>query len=288
MSKYVIGGGLAGMLVGYFNPEYTVITPEPAGFIESKIGRAFVVIHEDEDTLQLFDELGVTVFRKNVKVAYFDNGKLSRKPPDKGFGERYLRRKLPEEFIPDDGQLAGTPGHEFAGLFVDDNLIDALREHVDVMYGYVENITDGELTVSPEIGGEVTQPYDECISTIPAPLFQKLVDCDLDWTLDSHPVTYAEVSQIDASLRGKPWNYLYIASGSYAMHRVVRHMISSNYFIEIRGENPGFGRAITNPSGLIREESIEAPYGIKLIGRYATWDPNVLTNEVIYEAKHVS
>lgn len=285
--KYVLGGGLAGLITAYYNPEFTVLSPEVSGFIETKIGRAFVVIHEDDITTNLFRELEVPSFVKEIQIAYFEPSiGLEYDAPD-WFKHRYLKQKLPARMQPPaDGDLGGTPGSEFRALFVDENLIDALASEVEIETGYVTRIGPETLDF-----GDETREWDSIVSTMPAMHFADIVEADVEWELDHHPMTYAELDSVRDELRTRSWDYLYRVddrphTGNY--HRVIRHMISSQFFVEYCGEiefenNTNY---TVNPNGVIQKEDIEPPYeGVQFNGRFAEWDPDMLVNDVAKKAR---
>lgn len=300
MTNYIIGGGLAGLIAGYYNPEFTVIAPDVSGFVESKVGRAFVVIHEDEQTLDLFHELEVPSFVKDVQLGYYHHGlgletDVSRWGDFANtFGEQYLRRKLPEDMQPKDGELGGVPGSSFRGLFVDDNLIDALAEEVDIREGTVTTIREHTINVQgPDDNVEIE--WDRLISTIPATICRTILEDRVGWELNHATMTYAELDDVPDRYRTAPWDYLYIVD-NVPYHRVVSHVVSNRYFVECRGEPEReagrFESTIrdwyVHPTGVIEHEDIEPPYlGMTLLGRWAEWDPGILLNDIVRRAQHV-
>ena len=292
--KYVIGGGLSGLIFGYYNPEYTVLTDSFGGFINNRIARSFIYLHETEATWSLLNDLDVDSFVKELKIAYYhhDTG-LSPEPAD-GFAEDYLPRKIPGEWVPEKVELS-APGDEFRGVFVDENLVDVMKNEVDSRIGYVHEITEdhiffGQDPVPPEgvsYDGERNHKldWDSIVSTVPAPVFERFVVGDTGWTLDSEPVTYAELEQIPDRYRELPWNLLYIVD-EVPYHRVMRNMLSGKFYAEMRGEvDFGPAETVTHPTGVIHDEDLVAPFeGIEFLGRFAEWSSNVRQDHTIERA----
>lgn len=287
--KYIIGGGLSGLIAGYYNPDYTVLTDSFGGFINNQIARKFVYLHATDATLGLINDLGIDAFVKDMRLGYYDTEYgLSESVPE-GFGDQYLPRKIPESWTPDDVELS-APGDEFRAAFIDENIIDAMKNEVDSRIGWVHSIDDyeiefGQHPVPPNDPEQLqTLEWDSIVSTVPAPTFAKLMD--VDWRLESEPVTYAELSTIPNRYTGVPWNLLYVVD-EVPYHRIMRNMLSGKYYAEARGEID-FGPANTtvHPTGVIHDEDLDVPFdGIEFLGRFAEWDSNLRQDHVIERAK---
>lgn len=291
MTKYILGGGLSGLIAGYYNPEYTVLTDSFGGFINNRIARAFIYLHETEATRHLVTSLNVDSFVKELKIAYYhpEHG-LQPKAPS-GFAREYLERKIPSDWVPSEVELS-APGDEFRGIFVDQNLVDVLKEEVTYEQVRVAEVREDKVIavsanpmLDDELGSAREFEWDRIVSTLPAPVFARF--CDVDWKLESEPVTYAELSTVPAKFRTIPWNLLYIVD-EVPYHRVMRNMLSGKYYVEMRGdfEWTGPAESIVHPTGVVHEEELEPPFeGIEFLGRFAEWSPEVRQDHVIERAK---
>lgn len=293
MTKYILGGGLSGLVAAYYNPEYTVITPDFGGFIDSKFGRAFVVLHATDPMRELFDELGIKSFEKRVEIAYYDHGSglwtELEAEQERHFAREYVEEKLPDRMQPGKDLELSAPGDSWQALFVDESIVDALKSEVrNFKFGHIEEIRDGEMTLVPTSSERKELEWDEIISTLPAPLFRKIADTD--WSLDHHPTTYAEIPRhkIPERYFSQPWNILYTVDPGVEYHRVVRNMLSSRYFVECLGDVDVYGATdqFTNDHGVIADEELDAPYpGITFLGRYAEWQHDVRIDHVVERAQ---
>jgi len=295
MSRYILGGGLSALVYAHYNPEYTVITPEFGGFIDSRYGRAFVVLHATDGMRQLFDELGVRSFEKRIQIGYYDQ---QFEPPyvrisltsERRFANRYIGEKLPERFNPGKDLELSAPGDSWEALFVDSTIVDALYSSVNSEErARVVGIGDNQLIrVDVDTHEETATSFDHVVSTLPAPVFEGLVD--VDWSLDKEPTTYAELprEKVPDRYLEEPWNLLYTVDDAVEYHRVARNMLSSRYYVECLGDTEVYGSidSTVNPFGVISNEEIESPFpGISFLGRYAEWEHERRIDHVIEMAK---
>lgn len=279
MEKYILGGGLSGLVAAYYNSEYKLLAPEFGGFVDSEYGRAFVVLHATDGMRELFDELGVPCFEKRIQIGYYDSVwdgvQESVYGEEETFARRYVEEKLPERFQPGKDLELSAPGDSWEALFVDSSIVGKLVEEVDKTERCeVAEISDGEMSLVKPTGDEITVVYERLVSTIPAPIFRRLSDAD--WSLDYVPTTYAKLPRgvVPDRYLTKPWNILYTVDKGVEYHRVVKNMLSSRYFVECLENVDVYGAydQITNGFGVISDEELEAPYpGITFLGRYAEW-----------------
>lgn len=294
MTKYILGGGLSGLVASYYNPEYTVVAPEYGGFIDKKYGRAFVVLHATDAMCQLFDELDVPCFKKRIKIGYYDTAgglrnEWSNNDDERRFARRYVEEKLPPRFQPGKDLELSAPGDEWEALFVDSSIVSALAENVESRsMAWVQSIDEDEITLQPRADETISVEWDRIISTLPATLFREVADTD--WTLDHEATTYAELprEKIPDRYLDKPWNLLYTVDEAVEYHRVARNMLSSSFYVECLGDVDVYGAAdqFVNGIGVISDEDLDAPYsGITFLGRYAEWQHDVRIDDVIERAK---
>lgn len=293
--KYIIGGGLSGLITAYYNPEYTVIAPDMGGFIDSKFGRALVVLHATDGMRRLFDELDVKSFEKRIKLGYYDVNDRHVKQSfetdgaERTFARNYIGHKLPHRFQPGKDLELSAPGDSWEALFVDSSIVSALANNVNRrMFGHVTKIEDGRIYVQPEADEAEWYSYDELISTVPAPLFEKIADVSFD--LDYHQTTYAELprERIPDRYLTEPWNLLYTVDPTVEYHRVARNMLSSRYYVECLGDVDVAGAIDqrANRYGVIDDTEISPPYeNMTFLGRYAEWEHERRIDHVLEIAK---
>ena len=297
MTKYILGGGLSGLVAAYYNPEYTLVTPELGGFIDSKFGRAFVVLHATDGMRDLFRDLGVRSFEKRIELAYYDHDwsdagvstSFDSEMTEKTFARRYIEEKLPERFQPGKDLELSAPGDSWEALFVDSSIVSALADEVrNRRFGWVKDVSDDVITLQPETGSTEELEYEHVVSTLPATLFRKVAD--VSWDLDFVPTTYGELprEKVPERYLEKPWNVLYTVDPSVEYHRVVRNMLSSRYYVECLGDVDVYGATdqATNQNGVIQNADLTPPNDrITFLGRYAEWQHERRIDHVIEKAR---
>ena len=72
--KYIIGGGLSGLIFKYFHPEFTIITPETGGMAKNSY---MVWIHDTPETRELFGKLSLPIIATKSYIGYFVDGWIS-------------------------------------------------------------------------------------------------------------------------------------------------------------------------------------------------------------------
>jgi len=64
-NKYIIGGGIAGLIFNFYNPEYKIISPELGGKIKSKAMQNIIYIHATAETKKLLEDLKILLYKEN-------------------------------------------------------------------------------------------------------------------------------------------------------------------------------------------------------------------------------
>lgn len=174
---FIIGGGISAMVFQYYNPSFTIITPETGGLFGSYIA----TIHDTPETRKLAKDLGIlnpdSLHRKEY-IGYYNNGWIQETlTPElqllliqkkmSNWNESIDRIFRPESFT----MSTAKSVNYMNALDIDPSKITRLLKAIlpPVIVGTVGKITD------EYIEAEGTRhEYDRLISTIPAPIFWKL------------------------------------------------------------------------------------------------------------------
>src|SRR3990167_7985279 len=75
--KYIIGGGISGLVFQFYHPEYTIITPDIGGLFKSA---HIAIIHDTSETRHFLKNLGYENIEKLAKksyIGYYNKGWIS-------------------------------------------------------------------------------------------------------------------------------------------------------------------------------------------------------------------
>ena len=76
-NNYILGAGIAGLIAKYYNPTYTLISPEVGGQLKkSKNLLLTFFIHNHPATRELLNTLKIKFKEERIKIYYFYNGKI--------------------------------------------------------------------------------------------------------------------------------------------------------------------------------------------------------------------
>lgn len=267
MSKYILGGGISGLIWKFYNPEFEVVTPlltRPGTTL--KVADPFVRtkmiwLHDCPEVRQFLSDLGwtdVSKFVKKSKIGYYHDGEIYDDLTP--MMSRLLVRKkmlewdkwapeVPEEITGIEGRLSLTGTTKMTNFM---NVIDVdhgqilykLNSRCDITHGVVGCITDTHIGFTDSLNSENTdyvyKKYDEIVSTIPAPAFWRAwqkghpdEEIDVD-KFRSLPITFV-------TMKRKPEEF----DGDYEMvyydHNLpftrISH-IDNKYCIEFTGDMP--------------------------------------------------
>jgi len=198
MSKYILGGGISGLIWKFYNPEFEVVTPlltrpnstlkvaDP--FVRSKM----VWLHDCPEVRQLLKDLGwenPEKFLKKSKIGYYHEGEIFNDLTPL-MRDRLVHKKMvawdkwapdvPEVYSDESGRLSLTGTTQMTNfmntLDVDHGqILYRLNNRCEVTNGYVGSITDTHIGFTDDTQSSnsdyVYKKYDKIISTMPAPIF---------------------------------------------------------------------------------------------------------------------
>lgn len=182
-NKYIIGGGISGLVFQYYHPEYTIITPDIGGLFASAY---IAIIHDTSETRHFLKDLGyqnVDKLAKKSYIGYYSEGWIQDNPTAE-MKLLSIQRKMSKwnepvnrDFVPSSFDFStSTTVNYFKTMNVEPKeVVQALKDKMNpnTIMGKVVKITDTHISI--EADGQVfDKPYDSLVSTVAAPIFWKL------------------------------------------------------------------------------------------------------------------
>ena len=288
-SKLILGGGVAGLIFAYFNPSYTILTPEVGGQMASKFPLGPRFIHSTEDAKKLFEELGLPIKEFTIKVGYHDDKDFCEQT--ESFRKRYFMKSRGLNHLNFyDKTVMNSNTKEFKALDVD------LPKFVDLLYQKVKHkvIIDKAVGIDPQTREVICQgnrfKYDHLVSTVPKNVFMWLIK-QPDDGFRVQPITYVLLDEHFFNMEG--FDFVYCA-GKTKFHRLAKceagivadlvgehsqedcHRIFGEYFCDF----------VTLPNAQLVSSGKEKSFdGVTFFGRYGTWSRKWKTEYCIEQAK---
>lgn len=298
--KYVIGGGISGLIWNFYNPEYTIITPEVGGVY----GKTHMVwLHDTAETRQFLKDLGFDQSNWSTKrsyIGYYHNGWV-RDYIDGDMNTLLIQKKMSEwnkpidkSFKPDSAKLS-MGDYESTNymntLDVDlTKVIERLNEFATIERGFVTRIGktsfDIKLSFDDEFAKEI--PYSKLVSTIAAPFFWKGYGEDKEF--GHMPITNIittvrpehfddryEMIYYDDSV---PYSRASFIDGKYALE--FSGVITEDEFKTLFPNLPIDEYFVVKQGRIFKKGENKPPQdNILFLGRFAEWEHGLTTEHIV-------
>lgn len=301
MSKYILGGGISGLVFQFYNPEYTIITPDVGGMYANSY---LVWLHDTVETRKLLIDLGyqdVEKLHKKSYIGYYRKGWISEElSPEMNL--LLIQKKMSrwnesvdKTFIPKSYEMSTRSAKTVNYMNVLDvnpvEIIKKLNErHGTIVNGKVDRISTESIGYIDEHGVTQSVQYDSIISTIPAPFFWKAYN--IEKTFRAEPIT-----NIITKVRPKEFNdkfemVYYTDEVPFTRISHLQDMyaieftgeITKEQFEELYPEYP-VEKVILIKQGRIFQEENEPPQdNITFAGRFGKWQFGITTEHVVKQA----
>jgi len=286
-NKIILGGGIAGLLYAFYNPEYILITDKIGGHFSSNFQTGPKYIHVDKNTTKLLKDLGLYVPIKKIKVGYFYNDILHDENTEEN-RKLYFKKTRGETTQPYSSIMSSNK-KEFE--FYDINLsiiIDELEKRIknNIIIDTVSKI-DIEKNIIFINDREIQ--FSNLISTIPQNIFLSISNKEeLAKKYKSFPTTFILIK--DDSLCPfkdfKEYDYVYISEEKYPFHRITK--TKNGLVFEYKGDDiqiqkNEIEREVLKIGQIVENDTNVDFKNISFFGRYGCWKHKILINDLLKE-----
>lgn len=249
--RYVLGGGLAGLIWGFYHSDYKIITDKLAWAVKGVVPK--IVLYDNPETVRwVTDVLGDPPQSYPLKIGYvLDDGRIH---PEADLSDMNLRTIMEKKMRPwreirKTGFVPATPAATMGYQVADVKRVGARNQPVidtdaaSLVAEMLRVVQDrGQISIGERVtnidyeqvwAGSCGFKYEHVVSTIPAPIFQRVWDGDpLGWHLESIPLTMV-MSERRPSWFEDEWQFIYDARTTSPVSRVTR--LGEDYQYEITG-----------------------------------------------------
>ncbi len=313
--KYVLGGGIAGLVYAHFHPDYHVLAAAPGGAMASELPIGPRWIHASWATNLFLQDLSMVIGEKQAVHSLIEKGPTRRSTDPwvhyalktrgvKHVGDRFMEESHDVYMFP---ALSDITRRLTENLISTDRLEIAKIVHVDGQRQFVET-EDGHIL-----------PYHDLVVTIPLPQFLKMFDSGVDMPVGGAyikvPVRFCHYELLDETW---PWpgvDYVYFTEDEYAYSRIsklwaegkewacfeypgldsMKSRAVGSFFdsrLEYRMELGRCASSVVFPYGRVISRDVPqhtldnlAKQGITLFGRFAEWQDHLLTHHLVERAR---
>ena len=290
MKKYILGGGINGLIYAFYNPEYTIISDSFGGKLNNSSLKNTIVVHDTPETQKLLNDLGIKIITKTHLIKYVKEGKMFSEISleDK---KQLIKKKMGDEDFEIRDLNLSTNDCYIKVIDVDlDVIIAKLKGRVkNMLLESVIRITESEI-----ITEHTTYAYDEIVSTLPANVFWKLYEKkDNNINLKFKPITFVMTEKIPKVLNNQLFDLVYF-SGDEKYSRITKR--DNLYLYEFTGyyteeemskefKDVKLMKYFTYDNGIIfSDKNNIPPKNIRFVGRFATWNHSDKLQDTIKEA----
>lgn len=298
MSKYVIGGGISGLIFSFYNPEYKIFSKQIGGQLDSKIPLGPRIIQKTEETKQLLEDLGIEAKVKTARIGYYYEGEIHEKCPEHLLVEYYKKSRCLSEVdlceIPSSAMSGSKESLEYYDVSFE-KIIKSLSSKVDILSSDVKMITDKALLTYDLVNGENSFKYENIISTIPAPSFCRIYHPRIKHKFKYLGKIFMSIP-LDKKLIGD-FDYVYFPTNEFLFHRATKAgkdklVIEYTYNQNKKFDPPAWknssgteyieiGQIIPNTIDFFIEN-------VYFLGRYAAWDHSIKIQDVIRQSVNMA
>lgn len=306
--KYILGAGLSGLVFRLYNPDYELVSEDIGGLYRESPFSGVIVLHDSGETRSLLRDLKLPLVKGDIRLAFIRDGQvlpMTEMTED----ERYfacLKKVVSHVTVGaesfDRPRLVSTDfctGTEYMEILQVNNLelLERIKERLDFRQGKVLGIDTGSFTLGHR---ENIIPFEEVVSTLPAPTFWKLykgkgVEVP---EIKSLPVTVVETvyspPDLDFSPVGRTDNLTIFAPELCLPYVRICRLNGKTYYEftgkvspeEIRQvlQTPNYEVMVSETGRILDNFNNFPPPSVRFLGRFATWSHKDCIEDVVATA----
>lgn len=277
----ILGGGIAGLLQAYFNPEALLISDQIGGQFKSPFPLGPKYLHVDDYSKRFFSEIDLESNIKKIKIGFFYKNELHNINTEEN--RKLYFKKTRGENKPYSSSMSSDM-NEFDSFEIDSNkIVDVLKNKIknNIILGKISKIDDNQKIITVN---KINLKYKKLISTIPLNVFLFLNNkAEIAKEFKSFPTTFI-LSSKKTSDKIKDYNYVYFSELEYNFHRVTR--TEQGLVLEFKGDkipqiNTEIDRVVLKTGQLVQNDIEINLEDVEFFGRYATWKHSILINTLL-------
>ena len=290
MAKYILGGGIAGLITAFYNPEYTIITDSIGGQM-SDTGLGPRILEVNEFSSALLDDLGYEDLpTKTAKIGYMVWGQYVNELTDELKLEYYKKSRYLSELKEPPKSVMSDGKKEI--VYYDINWVDLVNRLIielknDPIIGTIHSIDTSHREV--KVDSNIFK-YDTLINSLPAPLFFKLSYLEPEQKLTYVPKTFIIT---ESFFNMGDFDYVYFPGDEVPYHRVTKlndgkvavEFTTPQHKDELLEDWPEAIDAKTIFAGQIQSGNPGHIDNVYYVGRFGCWDHDLKTDDVVLQAK---
>lgn len=299
MDKYIIGGGITGLVWKFYHPEFTVISPDLGGMFAKSY---MVWLHDTAETRKLLTDLGMEVKPKKSYIGYYHRGWIQDYQTE-DMNLLLIQKKMSKwneplnrDFVPRtrDLSLSNIGGTNYMRTLDTDlsKIIEKLNEGAGIVNGFVTQIGPDTLSYKTSKDGDpTTVPYRKLVSTIAAPFFWKAYGQEREFKFS--PITNVIVRERPKTFDDRYEMVYYDDSVPYTR---ISHL-GGKYALEFTGEisrdefHTLFPDLTVEDFFVVKqgriyqgEPNVSPSENIVFSGRFGRWEYGITTEHVVKHA----
>ena len=293
--KYILGGGISGLIYAYYNKDFTIISPDIGGKLNHKFFENTILFHATPETEEFLKSTGVKYEKKTHVIKYLKENKVLSQigNEDKVL---FIQKKMDDfEFIPKDVNLSTSD--YFISVFELDftSLFKVLTKDLKYINSKVIRITDDEI-----ITEQTSYKYSKVVSTFNSKFFWNTYHKSKNLELKSKPITFvlcdkipdslnestfdlcytldkeSKITRITKKTRNQTNSFLYEFTGRLTKNECEKYLPKDSKILEYYVDNDGI--IFTNKNNI-------PPENFLFVGRFATWNHSDKQQDVIKASK---
>lgn len=293
--KYILGGGISGLLYAYYNRDFTIISPDIGGKLNNSFFENIFYLHATDSTERFLRDINVKYSKKTQLIKYSKNGDVLK---DISIEDKikFIKKKLNDEnYEPKDLNLS-TSDYYISVFEIDySELLEKLRENLRYIEDTVIKITDDEI-----ITESTRYKYSKLVSTINSKIFWNLYHKNNTLDLRSESITFLLCDRLPDELKKVKFDLCYYIDYDNAITRISkrRRDQTDTFLYEFSGyvnrescekflpEGSTVLQYYVERDGIIfTNKNNVPPLNVLFVGRFATWDHSDKQQDVISAAQ---